>query len=289
MQRKIETISINGQSLEYSIIGDGKPILVFHGGHSNCHEEFGYDALVEKGYSLITPSRAGYGATSKEIGENLAVACTIYMELLRYLKIETVHVLAISAGGPTGIYFASTYPEIVKSLTLQSAVTKEWLTPQDIEYKAAKLLFRPITEKMTWKLIATMSNLFPSFIFRQMFGSFSKLSYKEAKKMIREEDIEAIRKMNNRQRSGCGFFIDLDQTKELTKEQLQEIKCPTFIMYSKNDGSVSLEHPNYAHEHIPHSELCFLNTWGHLIWLGNTSHVTNEKYLSFLGTFANEK
>lgn len=45
-----------------------------HGGHSNCYEEFGYDALVQNEFSMTTPSRAGYGRTSKEIGESLSKA-----------------------------------------------------------------------------------------------------------------------------------------------------------------------------------------------------------------------
>lgn len=282
MKRRIEKYSTNGLTLEYSIIGVGDPIFVMHGGHSNCREEFGYKALIENGFSIITPSRAGYGGTSKEIGESLSTACEYYMKLLNHLKLIKVHLVAISAGGPSGIYFASKYPELVCSLTLQSAVTKEWLTPKDKELKAAKLLFRPKTEKYTWKLISIMNNLFPRFIFNQMFPSFSKLSLGEAKEILGTEDIEQIRKMNNRQRSGDGFFIDLAQINELTIENLQAICCPTLIMHSKHDGSIPLEHPYLAHEKIPAAELCLLDTWGHLIWLGKSSKETDEILIKFL-------
>lgn len=74
--------------LEYSVVGDGNPILVFHGGHSNCKDEFGYEKLIEEGFSIITPSRAGYGETSSIIGENLNLACKAYVKLLDYLNIE---------------------------------------------------------------------------------------------------------------------------------------------------------------------------------------------------------
>ncbi len=43
-----------------------------------------------------------------------------YLSLLNQLKIERVHVIAISSGGPSGIIFASQYPERVRSLNLQS-------------------------------------------------------------------------------------------------------------------------------------------------------------------------
>lgn len=98
MKRRVETITFDGSTLEYSVTGKGTPILVMHGGHSNCYEEFGYTALIEQGYSIITPSRPGYRRTSKEIGKSLANACRFYVKLLDHLQIDSVHVIAISAG-----------------------------------------------------------------------------------------------------------------------------------------------------------------------------------------------
>ncbi|MFJ5714584.1 alpha/beta fold hydrolase [Neobacillus sp. NPDC093127] len=284
MERIIKLFSCENISIEYSIIGKGEPIFVMHGGHSNCHEEFGYKALVENGFSVITPSRAGYGGTSKEVGKSLATACGYYSKLLAHLNIEKVHLLAISAGGPSGIYFAAHYPERVASLTLQSAVTKEWLTPKDKEYKAARILFRPKVEKYTWKLISLMNDKFPQFIFKQMFPSFSNLRYEEAKSKMSKEDVEAIRKMNNRQRSGYGFFIDLKQVNAISGEDLQAVRCPTLIMHSKHDGSVPLEHSFHVHENIPSSDLCLLDSWGHLIWLGKSAEKTDINLIKFLNS-----
>lgn len=88
-----------GYSLEYSVAGHGHghgaTILVMHGGHSNSYEEFGYEELVGEGYQILTPSRPGYGRTSKELGRNLSTACQAYIELLDFLRIEQVHVLSI--------------------------------------------------------------------------------------------------------------------------------------------------------------------------------------------------
>lgn len=274
--------TVNNCTIEYSIVGIGESVLVFHGGHSNCHEEFGYKALSENGYSIITPSRAGYGKTSKEIGETLSMACDYYAKLLQHLNIEKVHVLAISAGGPTGLVFAKKFPHLIRSLTLQSAVTKEWLTSKDCTYRAASVLFNSKTEKFTWGVISALSNHFPHFIFKQMFSSFSTLSFKDAKDKINGRDMEEIAQMNNRQRSGHGFLLDLSQTKKLTVKDLKSINCPTLILHSKFDNSVSTEHAKLAHEQIPHSKLCLLDRWGHLIWLGNFSNEIDDLVMEFL-------
>jgi len=72
--------TVDGQIIEYSIKGkQGEPVLVLYGGHSSCFEEFGYDSLIKNDFAVITPSRAGYGKTSKEIGESLSTACACYL------------------------------------------------------------------------------------------------------------------------------------------------------------------------------------------------------------------
>ncbi|WP_078394648.1 alpha/beta fold hydrolase [Shouchella patagoniensis] len=285
MNRTYGEFRINKLKLEYSIYGEGKPILVFHGGHSNCHENFGYDFLVENGFSIITPSRAGYGNTSKEIGTTLECACDYYAALLKHLEIEQIHIIAISAGGPTGIKFSNKFPDLTKSLILQSAVTKEWLKPTDGTYKVAQFLFHPRSEKITWGMISHMSKIFPHFIFKQMFSSFSSLKYKEAKNQIHENDAYEIAMMNHRQRSKHGFLIDLSQTKEVREEDLRAIKCSSLILHSKNDSSVSIEHPNLAKALIPNSELHTIDSWGHLIWLGHSSHDINKLMIEFLDIY----
>src|SRR5699024_11165422 len=219
---------------------------------------------------------------SKDIGESLSRACSCYIALLDYLEVEKVHVLAISAGGPSGIYLAAHYPERVKTLTLQSAVTKEWHTPEETIYKVARVLFRPYMEKITWKLTSSMSNGFPEVMFKQMSASLSTLSNEEISARMRDEDIVEVRRMNNRQRSRYGFLMDLMQTNVITKADLQRISVPTLIMHSKCDGAVPLAHAYDAHQHISGSRLCLLDVWGHLIWLGKGSRDVPEIMTDFL-------
>lgn len=93
---KLET----GADIEYTVVGRGEPVFILHGGHSNCQEDFGYKILLENGYSIITPSRPGYGRTSNELGSSLDAACKAYEQLLDHLNLTKVHIIAVSAGGP---------------------------------------------------------------------------------------------------------------------------------------------------------------------------------------------
>lgn len=285
MNREIFVYQCDGVTLEYSVIGNGIPILLFHGGHSNCHEEFGYMPLLTSGYSLITPSRAGYSRTS--IIADIRKACWIYKSLLDHLAIENVHVISVSAGGPTGIVFCSMFPERVASFTLQCAVTKPWLTKEDKEYRMGSRIFKPGAEKRTWRLLATMSNLFPKLTCRLMAPSFSKLPFSQIKEQMNGYFIEEFRKMNNRQRSYSGFMIDLEQTQQDYSEELAAIQAPTLIMHSKNDKLVSISHPENAKAKVPQSEAVILDSWGHLIWLGKHAAEYNNALISFLSRLRN--
>lgn len=271
-----------GLVVEYSVTGQGEPILIMHGGHSNCNEEFGYRELIEQGYSMITPSRPGYGKTSKELGESIDSACEAYSDLLNYLKVSQVHVLAISAGGFSGIQFAAKYPQRVKGLILQSAVTDRWLNPNEKTYKLAKIMFRPSMEAALWSMIRAMNKVFPNFIFNSMAASFSTLSKKEILAQLNDDDKRAFGNMLNRQRSGYGFMIDLAQTSQNNKSELSAIECPVLIMHSSNDASVSVEHAYYAHQSIPHSQLMLLDSWGHLIWMGKNAGQMYFQLFEFL-------
>lgn len=284
MKRSIGTFEIDGLTIEYSRVGEGKPILVMHGGHSNCREEFGYRDLYESRFSIITPSRAGYGRTSKEIGDSLELACYYYMKLLDHLNIEKVHVVAVSAGGPSGICFASKYSERVESLILQSAVTKQWLTAKDIEYKVGQIIFRPPVEKAVWKLISALNNRFPEWIFKKMLSSFTTLPADQAMLKVTEGDIEEMRKMNNRQRSSRGFLLDLKNIDDLSFHHLKEISCPVLIMHCRYDRLVPAEHAYHAKKLIPFSEVYQADSWGHLIWLGTEGKSVSQKVISFLKT-----
>ncbi|MUT64604.1 alpha/beta fold hydrolase [Paenibacillus sp. NEAU-GSW1] len=271
-----------GLVLEYTVLGHGEPVLVMHGGHSNCYEEFGYDELLARNYSIITPSRPGYGLSAKAIGHTLETACEAYIELLDYLRIQKIHVVAISAGGPSGIVLASRFPERVRSLVLQSAVTHTWLTPKDSLYQTARFMFRPTVEKYLWSLMRLLHNWIPSAMFKHTIVSFSKRPKKEILPQFSAEDRELYRRMLNRQRSGHGFLLDLEQTGNDWTAAISTIQCPVLILHSKYDGLVPLEHARYAERHIAKSRLYELESWGHLIWLGEGAPDMYREWFAFL-------
>ena len=117
-----------------------------------------------------------------------------------------------------------------------------------------------------------------------MLSSFTTLPVDQAMLKVTEEDIEEMRKMNNRQRSSRGFLLDLKNIDDLSCHHLQEISCPVLIMHCRYDRLVPAEHAYHAKELIPFSEVYQADSWGHLIWLGTEGKSISQKVISFLKT-----
>ena len=78
-----------------------------------------------------------------------------------------------------------------------------------------------------------------------------------------------------------GFLNDIDQS--IDNEILKKINCPTLIVHSKNDNSVSFDHALNTNKMISGSELLALNNeWGHLFWIGSDSKEAITKTLDFI-------
>lgn len=133
-----EVINTELGEIEFHSIGKGTPILFVHGGHSNCYETLCHKGFDLEKFQLITPSRPGYGKTSLANNNTPRRAARLFVKLLDHLSIEKVIVYGISAGGPTAIALAATYPERTEKMILASAVSKKWLDRKEKVYRTAQ-------------------------------------------------------------------------------------------------------------------------------------------------------
>jgi pimeloyl-ACP methyl ester carboxylesterase len=252
--------------IEYSSIGEGIPILFIHGGHSNCKETLSHKGFDIKQYRLVTPSRPGYGKTPLNNNGTPKKTADLIIALINYLEIEKVIVYGISAGGLTAIELASAYPDRVINLILASAVTKKWINKSSKIYKTTNKIFNPRTEYLTWGMVHFFSLISPKLIAKSFFSQFS--SNKNFK--ISLSDIQELIGALKNYRSKNGFLNDINQN--INDEVIKRITCPTLIIHSCYDNSVSIEHADYAHKQIKGSKLVILkNQWGHLFWIGKDS------------------
>ncbi|WP_350284382.1 alpha/beta hydrolase [uncultured Croceitalea sp.] len=249
--------------VEYTDIGSGRPIVFLHGGHSNCNERLFHQGYDIARFRLITPSRPGYGKTPLNSGETPEKAARLVLCLIDLLHLKKIVIVGISAGGLTAIALANIMKNGVDKLVLISAISKKWLTKNDLRWYLSKVLFHPMTETITWKLVNVGFQVVPRYFTKTFFKQFSnKKSVK-----IDEGERRGLKEMVALQRSGYGFLNDIHQG--LKVDVLKAVQCPTLILHSLNDASVAVDIAYHAHKNIRNSELkIYNNKWGHLLWLG---------------------
>ncbi len=264
-------------TIEFSMIGKGLPILFFHGGHSSSNETLFHKGFDPNRFCLITPSRPGYANTPLANNGSPKQTAELFRSMMDELKLTSAIVIGISAGGLSAIEFASNFPDRVEKLVLISAVTKKWMTDADKTYIKAKKLFSPTMEGFSWGLFRFFYSIFPKMMAKTMFEELS--TYRPID--FTKEDVDELFDMIKLQRSYDGFMIDLDQM--IDPNVILGITCPTLILHSSNDKSVDIVHARHAHSSIRHSILNTYNTkWGHLLWLGQESHLPINDTLDFI-------
>jgi len=264
--------------IEYRVVGQGPPMLVLNGGHTNCNSPIGHEhLLLGLGYQLVVPSRPGYGRTPSSSGKTAEAFADALVGLLDHLHIERVIVLGISAGGPTALQLAGRHPERVSKVILQNAVTGGKF-PDPGTRLGAYIVFNRWVERWTWIAFRSFARVAPLSALKSMMGSLSSLDPAQVvATMSRKQQKEALAFLLA-SRSGAGFLNDLDHR----CGDLRRIMAPTLVIASKYDGSVGASHASYAADNIPNAELFVSPAESHLMWFSSYNAAIEEKMRLFM-------
>ncbi len=268
--------STKSGEIEYTSKGSGPVILVMHGMSEDCNADAGYGTFIKAGFSMLTPSRPGYGRTPASVGDTAEKAAEAMVALLDYLKIEETNVMAISGGGPTAIFLASNHPERVRKLALVSALSKPW---QDkARYETVKKFYGK-SLKMMWSMLRVFSILFPRMTAERTISLFSTHDPNDFMKHVSKEDVKSLLRLYRRKAYTEGPLIDLKDQPEASV--LNKIKAPTLVAHSKEDKSVDFDNAQYSVQNIESAELFISPTWSHFPWLGPHSDEELNRVIGF--------
>jgi pimeloyl-ACP methyl ester carboxylesterase len=154
-------------------------VVVFHGGHVRAGLPLGEEVFAEAGYTLLVPSRPGYGRTPLSTGRSVSGFCDVTRALCAQLGITRIAaVVGTSGGGPTAVTMAARHPDLVQRLILQSAVG--WLSYPDRRARlGAHVIFTASTERFTWAAIGALMRRAPDTGLRIMLGGLSTLPVRD--------------------------------------------------------------------------------------------------------------
>jgi pimeloyl-ACP methyl ester carboxylesterase len=253
-------------------------VVVFHGGHMRAGLPLGEKVFEELGYSVLAPSRPGYGKTHVSARSPCGFAKTT-AELCTRLGIDRVAaVMAMSAGGRTGLAMAANHPHLVPKLILEAAVGfQPW--PDRWARVGATVAFNPVCEPAVWLLVRTMMRRAPDSGLRVMMKSLSTLPPAVVVGGLSQDERTTLADLFARMRSGGGFTTDL---KFARKPMHANISQPTLIVASANDGAVPLTQAASLKHSIVKAKLKVADSTSHFLWCGPGSAETSEAIRSFL-------
>jgi pimeloyl-ACP methyl ester carboxylesterase len=255
-------------------------VVVFHGGHQRAGLPLGEAALVEGGYTVLTPSRPGYGRTPLSAGPGPERFAETTAALCSHLGLEEVlAVVGVSAGGPTAVAMAALHPARVRSVVLHSA-RSSLPFPDGAARWVAPVVFHRRVEAGSWATVRQVVQRSPGAGLRAMMASLSTLPARRVVEDLSAPERSALVEAFAGMRSGAGFVTDVRHGADPRLERA--VTQPALVVASRTDGQVRWQHAEQLSGAIPRSELWASPSLSHLIWFGSGAAATSQRTQDFL-------
>jgi len=239
-------LEVNGLKMYYEIYGQGKPLVLLHGGGSTIETSFGrLIPFLAKSRQLICIELQAHGRTGDRDAEiSFEQDADDVAALLQKLKIEKADIFGFSNGGNTALQIAIRHPEVCNKII-----------------SASPLLKRDGTFPQFWDF---MNN-----------GTFEQMpqQYKDAFLKVNPDSA----KLMNMYQKCANRMINL---KDFPDEQIKSIKCPVLLVNGDADVATS-EHIVAMSRLIPKCNLVII-PGGHGQYMGEiTTLGTDNKNITF--------
>jgi pimeloyl-ACP methyl ester carboxylesterase len=223
---------VNGIKMYYEIYGEGKPVILIHGGGSTIQTNFEkIIPLLAKNRKVIAIELQAHGRTNDRNSDlSFEQDADDVATLLKNINIDKADFFGFSNGGTTTLQIAIRHPEIVNKIILGSALAKRNGVPEWFWgfMQQAKLENMPAQLKEGYNKVSSTPN------------GLQVMHDRDVKRMINFKDIP--------------------------DEQIKSITAPTLIIIGDKDV-ITPEHAIELHRQIDNSELAII-PGGHGQYIG---------------------
>jgi pimeloyl-ACP methyl ester carboxylesterase len=244
--------------IEYGDAGQGAPVLLIHGAGGGYDQGllFG-DLFLAEGFRLIAPSRFGYLKSPVPEDSSLEAQADAFASLLDALNIDRVTVVAISAGGLTGLTFARRYPERTAALVMIAAVSYTGQATSKDRKKIESINRIIGSDFFYWLAIRAARSPLLSLlgVSKEVQKGLTPAEMAQVDRFL-----EAMLPMSRRWKG-----VLLDQSRRMPPDVTREkIKAPGLVIHARDDSLVDWSNARHAVAAIKEAELMTLERGGHL-------------------------
>lgn len=261
--------------IEFAESGNGPAVFVIHGAGG------GFDQGLELGrafagdnYRVIAPSRFGYLGTQVPEDASVDAQVDAHIQLLDALHLDSVPVIAVSAGATSAIQLCIQHPERCSALIL--VVPGLW-SPEKQKMSAAPSKFFEVvlnTIASSDFIFWAATKVARSTLLETILGTPVQ-DFREGTMHDRQNIDAMLRSILPISRRFAGIWNDGFIGSNLTRYELEKIHVPTLIISAADDLYGTYESSVYSASQIRSAKLVAFPTGGHML-LGHDAEIRSE-------------
>ena len=248
-------INANGIRFEYAIEGEGKPLVLLHGGQGDSSSFYSLVPSLSKHFKVLSFDQRGSGFSDKPNGPyTMELLADDTVHLMEALKIASAHIFGISMGGMVAQALALRHPKRVNSLILGCTLPGGWEKAYKINHA-----------KEVFTAFSIDQQLEPEIRAKALSQVVFSAGFIDKNPTILNDLVQARKKKPIDPIGLKGRMDAVDSFDAFSK--LKDIHCPTLIITGKDDRLVDWRNSKLLNEEIPHSKLLYFEHAGHLFWI----------------------
>ncbi|MCA9974687.1 MAG: alpha/beta hydrolase, partial [Anaerolineales bacterium] len=254
LRSKSQVLTTEHGAIEYSVIGQGQPLLYFHGGMGGYEQGLALAGILPlDDFQVITFSRPGYRRTDIAKGGTLPEQAEVACKLLDHLGIKAATILGLSAGGMSSLQFAQNHPERCEQLILLVAQGPELAKSRPSAFWLRMMDLMMASDFFVWVLMEGGLSILTRLL--QVQGS------EEVIRNVKQFFVGVFPASDWR----VGTTNDVEQLLNQRTIDLATIVAPTLVIHGTQDNIVP---PVVARDNaakIPNSHLIMIDDGSHLM------------------------
>jgi pimeloyl-ACP methyl ester carboxylesterase len=269
--------------IEIARAGNGRAVLLIHGTPGSWRQAIGLADDICDEFTVLLPSRPGYGATPLSTGLTAEEQADVYAETLDELGINDVAIVGISGGAPSAAEFAVRHRDRTWALVLACPVAKH-LMPLRRSW-IVQLAIPGLAETAFYlgRLRAKRKIGDPTAVEDEARKSFTPDEFERfsSDEEVRFEYLRFLRSHLDAPVGLDGMRNDILQTRRSSlAADLADVACPVLVLHGESDSTVGLDQAQFYADAMRAAVLETYEEAGHLFLI--TRRESGPRIRSFL-------